>query len=145
MDPGIKQNKIPDKDHISRYCKPSSIDNGEIQAAAFLIRKNEPNLSVNWLEFLECKNRKKEIKKIREIYSTKLVVKHTAQLAVLNVGKMREHVKRESPDGRNLDVQHIPSINDPSHSGIFNVKPDQELIAELILETVQETYPARKS
>ncbi len=145
MDSGIKRNKIPDKDHISRYCKPSSTDNGEIQATAFLIREKDDSLSVNWLEFLKCKSRKKEIEEIRKIYSKKLHVSVNAKLAVLNIGKMKKYVATESLDRRNLQIRHTPSTNDPSHSGIFNVKPDQELIAELILETVQETYPARKS
>ncbi len=50
----------------------------------------------------------------------------------------------ESPDGRNLEVLHDPLMNDPSHSGIYNLKQDDELIAELILETVRESYSARK-
>jgi hypothetical protein len=50
----------------------------------------------------------------------------------------------ESQDRRNLKVLHNPEVNDPSHSGIYNLKPDYELIAELILQTVLEAYPARR-
>ena len=49
----------------------------------------------------------------------------------------------ESPDGRNLEVLHDPLIDDLSHSGICNLKQNEELIAELILETVREFYSAR--
>ena len=37
-----------------------------------------------------------------------------------------------------------PNINDPSHSGIYNLKDDDKLIAELILKTVRETYSAHQ-
>ena len=44
-----------------------------------------------------------------------------------------------------IEVLHDPLMNDPSHSGIYNLKQDDELmIAELILETVRESYSARK-
>ncbi|MDL1974813.1 MAG: TIGR04255 family protein [Deltaproteobacteria bacterium] len=38
---------------------------------------------------------------------------------------------------------HDPLIDDLSHSGICNLKQNEELIAELILETVREFYSAR--
>ena len=61
-----------------------------------------------------------------------------------DVGEVRKKVLIESPDGRNLEVLHAPLMNDPSHSGIYNLKQDDELIAELILETICESYSARK-
>ena len=57
---------------------------------------------------------------------------------------MRKKVLQESPDARNLVVFHDPQLNDPSHSGISNLKEDDELIAELIHETILETHPAQK-
>ena len=61
---------------------------------------------------------------------------------LLYVGKVRDKVIKESPDGRNLEVLHEPEPDDPSHSEIYNLRQDDELIAELILETVRETYLA---
>lgn len=140
----MKGDKIPDKNHITRYCKPTHVSDGQIQATAFMLRTGEESLSVNWLEFLSCSSREHEITEIRNIYSAKLNVGARARIAILNIGDVRKKVLAESPDRRNLEVLHNPTPDDPSHSGIYNLKQDDELIAELILETVHETYPARK-
>ncbi len=139
----MKGEKIPDPDHIARFCRPMQVSDGQIQAVAFMFRPGEESLSVNWLEFLNCSNRDSEITEIRNIYSVKLNVGARAKLAVINVGEVCEKVLTESPDRRNVEVLHDPMDDDPSHSGIYNLEPDGELIAELILETVRETYPAR--
>lgn len=139
----MKGDKIPNQHHIARYCQPKYILDGQIQATAFMLRTGEESLSVNWLEFLNCSNRESEITEIRKIYSKKLSVGLHAKIAVLNVGEVRQKVHTESSDGRNLEVIHDPLLDDPSHSGIYNLKQDNELIAELILETVSEAYSAR--
>ena len=139
----MKGDKIPDQNHIARYCKPTQVSDGQIQATAFMLRTGEESLSVNWLEFLNCSSRESEITEIRNLYSSKLSGGVRAKISVLNVGEVRQKVLTESPDGRNLEVIHDPLIDDPSHSGIYNLKQDDELIAELILETVREAYSAR--
>lgn len=139
----MKGDKIPDHDHVARYCKPTQISSGQIEATAFMLRRDEESLSVNWLEFLRLSSRDEEITSLRRIYSAKLSVGACAKIAVLNVGEVRNKVLTESPDKRNLEILHDPLGNDPSHSGIYNFRNDDELIAELILETVLETYPAR--
>lgn len=139
----MKGDTIPDQHHIARLCNPKHIDAGHIQATAFMLRMSEESLSVNWLEFLNCINRENEIAELRNIYSKKFKVGVRSQIAVLSVGEVREKVLTESPDRRNLKVLHDPEVEAPSHSGIYNLKPDDELIAELILETVCDTYPAR--
>jgi hypothetical protein len=145
LDLSMKGDTIPDQNHIARLCLPKHVDNEQIQATAFQLRPpNEDFLSVNWLEFLNCQSRESEIEEMQKVYCAKLDVKPRAKIAVLNVGEVRKKVLTESPDGRNLEVLHNPSMNDPSHSGIYNLKQDDELIAELILETVRESYSARK-
>ena len=143
----MKGDKVPDSNHIARYCKPTQAPDGQIQATAFMLRSGEESLSVNWLECLNCPNREHEITEIRNIYATKFRrVGANAKTAVLNVGEVREKVLTESEDKRNLEVLHDPiedEPSDPSHSGLYNLRPDDELIAELILETVLEDYPAR--
>ena len=138
--------KIPDPHHIARYCKPSDIEDEQIIATAFKLRDLDNSLSVNWLEFLNCPNREKEIAELRNILSTKLTVRARAKIAVLNVGEVCEKVLNESPDRRNLKVLHDPEFtekySDPSHAGIYNLRYDDELLAELILEAVCEAYPA---
>ena len=139
----MKGDKIPDRDHISRFCKPMQVEDGQIQPAAFMLRSDEENLSVNWLEFLNSPNRESVLAEIRNIYSAKLSIGASAKIAILNVGEVRDIVIKESLDGRNLEVLHEPEPDHPSHSEIYNLRHDDELVAELILETVYETYPAR--
>lgn len=147
MDFRMRGDPLPDSNHIARYCKPTQAPDGQIQATAFMLRSAEESLSVNWLECLNCSSREHEITEIRNIYaSTFNRVGANAKIAVLNVGEVREKVLTESEDRRNLEVLHDPKEDeppDPSHSGIYNLKPDDELIAELILETVLEEYSAR--
>ena len=140
----MKGETIPDQNHIARFCRPMQAPEGQIQATAFMLRADDESLSVNWLEFLDCSNRENEITKMRTIYSETFTVGARARIAILNVGEVRKKVLTESQDGRNLEVLHTPLMNDPSHSGIYNLKQDDELIAELILETVRESYSARK-
>lgn len=138
---------IPDNNHIARLCLPKHVDNEQIQATAFQLRPpNELFLSVNWLEFLNRPSRESEIEEIQKVYCTKLDVRPRAKIAVLNVSEVRKKVLTESQDRRNLEVLHNPEEPvDPSHSGIYNLKQNDEIeIAELILQTVRETYPARK-
>ena len=140
----MKCDRIPDNNHISRLCLPKHVQDNQIQATAFQLRSNENYLSVNWLEFLNCPGRENEIEEIRKTYMENFDIGRRAKIAVLNVGEVRYKVLTESEDGRNLEVYHEPEINDPSHSGIYNLKQGDELIAELILETVLESYPARQ-
>lgn len=140
----MKGDRIPDVDHIARYCKPKHTLDGQIQATAFMLRSDEESLSVNWLEFLNCSNKESEIAEIRRIYSTKFSkIGTNAKIVILNVGKVREGVRNESPDRRNLEVLHDPAMGDPSHSGIYNLRQNDVLIAEIILETIREIYSAR--
>ena len=61
--------QIPDPGHVARFCKPVTVHDGQIQSTAFMLRKGEEYLSVNWLEILNCQNRETEIAQIRTIYS----------------------------------------------------------------------------
>jgi hypothetical protein len=142
----MKGDIIPDEDHIARYCKPSKIsEDGQIEFGAFMLRNVDKGLSVDWLELLKCSNRDDEIIAMRKIYPSRISVSAKAKIAILKVGEVREKVQTESLDKRILKVIHEPPVGVPSdpHSEIYNLKHDDELIAELICETIRETYPAR--
>ena len=134
---------IPDSDHVGRYCKASTVENGEISAAAFMVRKTEEYLSVNWLEELNRSDRATQIRELQSLYARKLRVGAAARIAVLNVGSLRAKVERESPDSRLLRILHEPESDDPSHAGIYEISYDDEIVAELIAQAVLETHAAR--
>ncbi|HLO00634.1 MAG TPA: hypothetical protein VK208_19400 [Pyrinomonadaceae bacterium] len=141
----MKGQIVPDSDHVARYCKASTVEGSQIQATAFMLRDREEYLSVNWLEDLNRSDRKSEISALQEIYSRKLSIGTAAQIAVLNVGTLRTKVASETHDTRWLRVLHDPILpEDPSHSGIYNFSSDDEIIAELIAQTVLERYPAKR-
>lgn len=146
----MKGDKIPDQDHVARYCKPTQVSDGEIQATAFMVRSVDKHLSVNWLECFKCDSRENEIAELRKIYSEKFKnIRPSAKIAILNVGEVCEKVLKESSDRRRIEILHDPTpptpfhTGDPSHSGIYNLRNDDEFIAELIVEAVRETHPAR--
>jgi hypothetical protein len=139
----MKGQAIPDSDHVARYCKASTVENGEISAAAFMVRKTEEYLSVNWLEEINRSDRTTQISELQSLYATKLRVRAAARIAVLNVGGLRAKVQRESPDNRLLRVLHEPESGDPSHAGIYDIPYDDDIIAELIAQVVLENHPGR--
>jgi hypothetical protein len=141
----MKGQVVPDSDHVARYCKASTVEGGEVQATAFLLRDGEEYLSVNWLEDLNCSDRRSEIRALQDLYSRKLNrVGTAARIAILNVGAFRTKVAHESPDMRRLRVLHEPIMpEDPSHAGIYDISSDDEIIAELIAQSVLEKHPAR--
>jgi hypothetical protein len=147
LDLKLKGDAIPESDHFSRLCLKKTINEGEVQAAAFLPRRaTEESISINWLEALGLSDRNSEIDELWRIYSRKFNKLKGAQIALLNVGQLREVVLNNSSDKRNLAVLHDPilsenpALNDPSHSGIYNLKPDDIEIAEIILQTILENH-----
>lgn len=139
----MKGQAIPDSDHVARYCKPVTVENGEILATAFMVRSSDEYLSVNWLEELKRPDRTSEIRDLQELYGRKLQVRAAARIAILNVGIVRARVEQDTPNRRVLRVLHDPEPNDPSHSGIYDIPYDDEIVAELIAQVVLENHPAR--
>jgi len=137
---------VPDPDHVSRYCRPTDFDGTELQATAFLLRraKQETSLSVNWLEHLSASDRTDQLEKLRKVFAKKFRVAATARFAVLNVGNLRVTVMRGS--GLDLTVLHEPQADDISHAEINGIVEQDELVAELLLQTlIPPTYPAKNS
>lgn len=94
----MKGDKVPDQDHVARFCRPKYVANGQIQAGAFMVRQGEESLSVNWLEFLKFNSRELEISELRKTYYAKFnSIGSRAKIAVLNVGEVCEKVLNESP------------------------------------------------
>ena len=44
LDLSMKGDTIPEQDHIARYCRPSQVEDGQIQATAFMLRVDEESL-----------------------------------------------------------------------------------------------------
>lgn len=107
---------IPDDDHVSRYCSPSTVENGKISPNAFYF-SGDDYLSVTWLEYLGERDIASAVVVVREVLSKKLNVKRNGRIAVLNAGAIRKAVS--GAIGVVPRIEHMPSDNDKSHAGIF--------------------------
>lgn len=141
----MKGDIIAESEHVARFCSPKTVSDGVVQPAAFMLRHDEEELSVNWLEFLQLPDRSDQIQQLKAIFSTKgFGIGANARFAVLNVGRIVETVRRDSEDFRELTVTHQPEINDESHAEIVGLRENDEAIAELVAQLVEESYPARQ-
>jgi len=141
----MKDDPIPGSDHIARYCSFGSLtENGRVSGTAFRLKPTDDGyLSVDWLDILEPSCREEQLRKVRLALSSRLKLGAKAKLAVLKVDGVIGYVRARSVDHRELIIKHRPLENDPSHSGIFNLRLEDDLIADLIAEAVSEDYPAR--
>ena len=139
----MKGDRVPENHHISRYCSTTRCtEDGQVTGAAFELRQTEEYLSVNWMEFLNLVDRAEEIRAVRRILSSKITVGTNAKIAILNVGEIVTHVRANSPDFKILSVIHEPEEDDPSHSGVYGFEYNDPLIADLLAEVINDTYPA---
>lgn len=145
----MKGDVVPDDHNITRLCRNThrDPDTGEPLPTAFMLKAGESALSVNWLEHLALGDRALELEEVRRVMLSKLEVRASAALAVLNVGRARLAVREGTPDRREVSVLHDPEERpgqwiDPSHSGIYNLPIDASAAEQLAL-AVEQTYPAK--
>lgn len=137
---------VPDTDHISRYVPKRHLAGTRVTGVAFKLKTQtgETYLSVNWLELLSVGDRNDEIAEIRRLLASKLTIHRKDKLAVGQVRRIRENVRTFSADRRLLNVLHEPEAGDPSHTGVYGLHVDDDLMyGELIAEVCQETHAAR--
>lgn len=135
---------LPDGDHVSRYCKPSAVDEGGLPlTAAFLPKQGEEYLSVNWLEYFRAQDLTAAADQVRQVFRNKNYrLRPKGRFAVLEVGVAKTAVHEAT--GKNLRVSHLPVSDDESHSGIIGYNADDLAVAvELkVLVTSSDVHPA---
>ena len=135
---------LPDDDHVSRYCKPSSVGaHGLPLASAFRLRASESSLSVNWLEALGAGSTSDAVAQVRALFRARgFALRANGRFAVLNVGAAKAVVRQEL--GLSLRIDHDPRPDDPSHAAITGFPADDLAIAVELTALVsqQDTYPA---
>lgn len=135
---------IPDENHVARYCKPSSLDDGQPTVAAFLLRPDETYLSVNWLEFLPGASTAARLVALRAAIASTLAMspKKSGRYAVLHVGTTRREVHERSNDRRWIRVTQESEGFPAYHAGIHDTADDQLTIAQAIVDSVIGHEPA---
>lgn len=110
--------EIEEEHHISRYCKPSVIDNGLPATEAFLLRSGEEYLSVNWLEYFGMPDLAQAINCVRQVFLDKgYDIKVGGRFVSLQVNKVKKVISGYSH--LSVRIIHKPSKDDPSHCGVF--------------------------
>lgn len=135
--------QIHKEDHVSRYCRPGTIEGGEVQASAFQLKPNEEYLSVNWLEYFGARNLEEAIQCVRLAFQRKgYGVSKNGRFAVLGVEEALTVVSQAH--SCSLNIEHRPTDDDPSHSGIFGYHiEDIEIASELsMLLNDEDVYKA---
>ena len=130
--------KLPSNDDIARYCKPSEYDLGANMplVGAFLRRQDEPDLSVNRLQFFQGANKSSAVDCIRAEVGTHYQLRPNGRFVVLNVGDVQSAAKQK---GHDVNIIFTPEPLRPSHSSIVDLPstPKEELeIAAAFLRLV---------
>lgn len=133
---------LPDRDHVSRYCKPSTVgERGQPMASAFAIRSGEGYLSVNWLEHFrepvgEPAGTEAALDHVRETLRSKgFRLRSNGRFALLNIGTVKTTIRRTF--GRSLHINHLPLPDDASHAGILGYTERDRMIAAEIRASVR--------
>lgn len=110
--------EIDEKHHVSRYCKPLSIEDGLPGAEAFELRNNEKYLSVNWLEYFSTPDLAQAIDCVRQAFRNKgYSVGIKGRFVSLKVCKLKEVISNHTD--LSVRIVRIPEENDPSHCGVY--------------------------
>lgn len=134
---------LPDNDHVARYCKPSTVDQGMPLVGAFQLRSGESYLSVNWLEHGDTRDIAAAMRTVRDKFLGRgYGLRRNGRFAVLNVGSAKNAVSQAL--GHSLNIDHMPRDDDQSHAGIQGYQPDNLAVAlELkMLITRSAVHPA---
>lgn len=133
---------LPDSDHVSRYCKPSTVQDGKPIVGAFLPRPKEKYLSVNWLDHLDSKDLDAAIEGVpREFNLQNYSVRFNGRFAVLNVGRCRRvsiYIKRP------IKFINLQLDNSISHAGMVGIQQGDFSLATEIISLIddQNVHPA---
>lgn len=143
---------IPEADNITRWCGGSHVDpeTGSIGPGAFMLRAKDTDrlLSVNWLEYFKPLNRESQVDEVRKVLTKKRNrLGANSRFAVLNVEQAISSVQDATGDVL-ISILRAPvssegQWDDPSHSGIYGLKIDDDISAVALSQMIIEIYPAK--
>lgn len=147
-----KGEHLPATDHVTRHVGGSQINDvtGMPDGSAFERRSNdEDGPSFNWIEHFALDSIENAVEEIRKIFENekKFNLRATAVFAALHIGTTTEAVREATKGERILAFIYDPidekDEKDPSHAIVPEIKFEDNLIADVIADTVIETFPAR--
>ncbi len=108
-----------------------------VEGDAFALRRDELYLSLNCLDLFGG-GRETQLEALRSVLRQKLSVKKSSCLSIINVGRTKQQVLPHAV----LDVRHEPEPGDETHCGLFGLEYGDELVQDLIAESVSEVVSA---
>ena len=134
--------RLPDQDHIARYCAPRQVEDGLPRWGAFQPRAGEGYLSVNWLEFFGDSDLTAAVDAMRGVFGATFNLRRSGRFVVLNVGSVTRRIQETT--GRSVRAEHLPNDDNPSHAGLVGYSHDDTEVARTIAETVRraDLHPA---
>jgi hypothetical protein len=132
---------LPDEHHITRYVGPLKIypsfeGKRRVESDSFLPRPDHPPgtgpeefVSVDWLEHFQGSTRQQFDQVRKAIQDRGRTVSRSGGFAVVNVLDIKTAGLN---NGRTLWVKTTGETHDPSHSGIYGLTPEDDIIAQEI-------------
>ncbi|HAY22798.1 MAG TPA: hypothetical protein DCY27_11695 [Desulfobacterales bacterium] len=131
---------IPDDNHVSRYVKPTQITETlrgicKPNSHVFRLRADYPPetgpeefVSVDWLEYFKG-DLSQQLNDICLVLKENrgFKVSLNGGFAIVQVGDVKD-----SDLGRTITVKTLGEQLDPSHSGIYGLKPEDDIVAQKI-------------
>jgi len=136
----MKGDSIPGSDHVLRHVNARLIQGDEIDGSGFQLRKDETELSFNWMEYYRTLTAEEQIQSIRDTFP--LNVKKKDKFVKLNVGHAKNHVSSEHPEQKTIDFVEDGCPKVPSHC-LMRGEPDIDaMMGDLLAECILEKFPA---
>ena len=141
----MKEDLLPDEDHVVRYVRPGLVHDEEVDGHAFLRREGEVAISINWLDYFKDQSKEQQLREVRRCIH--LQIRPNGRFAELHVGRTKQHLADylqilefvEDPLAEDLDNGYS---KDHSHA-LMNGLPDPqqtpefaEMIGDMIVECV---------
>ena len=132
--------EIEDSFDCARLTKASQLlEDGNVDGSAFALRQGEQCLSWNCISLLPG-DRRSQFDALRAILAEKLNLRRTSRLSVVNVGYTKKLVKEHADT--DLEFRHMPEDDDPTHCGMYGLEMNDEVVQDLIAESVSDIVPA---
>ncbi len=136
----MKGDSIPNSDHVLRHVNAKLIQGEDIDGGAFRLRKDETELSFNWMEYYRTLRIEEQIQSIRDTFPLK--VKKKDKFVKLNVGQAKSHVSGEHPQKKTIDFIEDGCVKVPSHS-VMRGEPDIDaMMGDLLADCILDKFPA---
>lgn len=132
--------EIEDSFDCARLTKASQLlEDGNVDGSAFALRQGEQCLSWNCISLLPG-DRPSQFEALRATLAGKLNLRKTSRLSVVNVGYTKKLVKKHTD--ADLEFRHMPEDGDPTHCGMYGLEMNDEVVQDLIAESVSDIVPA---